>query len=33
MEPADVEVVGRCFLAARKIGEARGLAERDIGCA
>ena len=28
MEPADVEVVGRCFLAARKIGEARGLAER-----
>jgi histidine triad (HIT) family protein len=28
MEPADVEVVGRCFLAARKIGETRGLAER-----
>jgi histidine triad (HIT) family protein len=28
MEPADTEVVGRCFLAARKIGEARGLAER-----
>ena len=28
MEPADADVVGRCFLAARKIGEARGLAER-----
>jgi histidine triad (HIT) family protein len=28
MEPGDVEVLGRCLLAARKIGEARGLAER-----
>ena len=28
MEPGDAEVLGRCLLAARKIGEARGLAER-----
>ena len=28
MEPADAEVLGRCLLAARKIGEAKGLAER-----
>ncbi len=25
MEPADVETIGRCLLAARRIGEARGL--------
>ena len=28
MEPAEAERLGRCLLAARKIGEARGLAER-----
>lgn len=28
MEPRDAEVLGRCLLAARKIGEAKGLAER-----
>ena len=28
MEPADAEVIGRCFLAARKIGDARGLEAR-----
>jgi histidine triad (HIT) family protein len=28
MEPTDVEVVGRCLLAARKIGEAKGFGER-----
>jgi histidine triad (HIT) family protein len=27
MEPGDVEVVGRCLLAARKLGEAKGFAE------
>ena len=28
MEPGDAEVLGRCLLAARKIGETKGLAER-----
>ena len=28
MEPGDVEILGRCLLAARVIGEAKGLAER-----
>jgi histidine triad (HIT) family protein len=28
MEPGDAEVLGRCLLAAQKIGESRGLAER-----
>ena len=28
MEPDDVEVIGRCVLAARKIGEAKGFGER-----
>jgi histidine triad (HIT) family protein len=28
MEPGDAEHVGRCLLAARTIGEAKGLAER-----
>ena len=28
MESPDVEVVGRCLLAARRIGEAKGFAER-----
>ena len=28
MEAGDAEVLGRCFLAARALGEAKGLAER-----
>ena len=28
MEPGDAEVIGRCLLAARKLGEAKGFAER-----
>ena len=28
LEPADTELVGRCFLAARRIGEAKGFGER-----
>ena len=28
MEPGDAEAVGRCILAARKLGEAGGFAER-----
>ena len=28
MEGADAEILGRCFLAARAVGEAKGLAER-----
>jgi histidine triad (HIT) family protein len=28
MEPDDAEVLGRCLLAARRIGERRGLSER-----
>jgi histidine triad (HIT) family protein len=28
MEPGDTEALGRCLLAARKIGEAKGVAER-----
>ena len=28
MEPGEAEVLGRCLLAARKIGEAKGLADR-----
>jgi histidine triad (HIT) family protein len=28
MEPGDAETIGRCLLAARRIGEARGFAER-----
>lgn len=28
MEPGDVEVIGRCLLAARKLGELKGFAER-----
>jgi histidine triad (HIT) family protein len=28
MTASDVEVVGRCLLAARKLGEAKGIAER-----
>lgn len=28
MEPRDVEVVGRCLLAARRLGELKGYAER-----
>lgn len=28
MAPADVEVIGRCLLAARQLGEATGFAER-----
>ena len=28
MEPGDVDVLGRCVLAARKIGEAKGFGER-----
>ena len=28
MEPGDVEALGRCILAARKLGEAGGFAER-----
>jgi histidine triad (HIT) family protein len=28
MEAGDVEVIGRCLLAARKVGEATGFAER-----
>ena len=28
MESEDAEILGRCLLAARKIGEAKGLAER-----
>jgi histidine triad (HIT) family protein len=28
MEPGDVEAIGRCVLAARKIGEAKGFGER-----
>ena len=28
MEPGDVEMIGRCFLVARKLGEAKGFGER-----
>jgi histidine triad (HIT) family protein len=28
MEPADTELLGRCLLAARRIGEAKGFGER-----
>ncbi len=28
MEPGDVEILGRCLLAARALGERKGLAER-----
>ncbi len=28
MEPADVDVIGRCLLAARRLGEAKGFGER-----
>ena len=28
MEPSDVEAIGRCLLAARKLGELKGFAER-----
>jgi histidine triad (HIT) family protein len=28
MEPDDAEVVGRCFLAARALGEAKGFSEK-----
>jgi histidine triad (HIT) family protein len=28
MEPGDAEVMGRCLLAARRLGEAKGFAER-----
>jgi histidine triad (HIT) family protein len=28
MEPDDVEVIGRCLLAARRLGELKGFAER-----
>lgn len=28
MEPGDAEAVGRCFLAARALGEAKGFGER-----
>jgi histidine triad (HIT) family protein len=28
MEPGDAEVIGRCFLAARALGEAKGFAEK-----
>jgi histidine triad (HIT) family protein len=28
MEPGDVELIGRCLLAARKIGEAKGVGDR-----
>jgi len=28
MEPGDVEVLGRCVLAAKKLGQAKGFAER-----
>jgi len=28
MEPEDADVIGRCFLAARALGEAKGVAER-----
>jgi histidine triad (HIT) family protein len=28
MEPDDVDVIGRCFLVARKLGEAKGFGER-----
>jgi len=28
MEPADIEVIGRCFAVARKLGEQTGFAER-----
>lgn len=28
MEPGDAEVLGRCLLAARRIGEAKGFGER-----
>jgi histidine triad (HIT) family protein len=28
MEPGDAEAIGRCLLAARRLGEAKGFAER-----
>ena len=28
LEPVDAELIGRCFVAARKIGEAKGIADR-----
>lgn len=28
MNPSDTDVIGRCFLAARALGEAKGVAER-----
>jgi len=28
LEPGDAEVIGRCFLAARALGEAKGFAEK-----
>lgn len=28
MEPADVDALGRCLLAARRLGDAKGFAER-----
>lgn len=28
LHPGDAELIGRCFLAARKIGEAKGFGER-----
>ena len=28
LEPADAEVIGRCFMAARALGEAKGFAEK-----
>jgi histidine triad (HIT) family protein len=28
MQPDDVEIIGRCLLAARRLGEAKGFAER-----
>jgi histidine triad (HIT) family protein len=28
LEPGDAELIGRCFVAARNIGEAKGISER-----